>query len=373
MSNIALYRKYRPSTFSDLIGQEMVTKILTEAARQDRIAHAYLLSGPRGTGKTTSARLIAKTANCLTRAKDKKFKQTGEPCNTCDPCKAIDTGTALDVIEIDAASNRGIDEMRDLKENVRVSPTTLRHKVFIIDECHMLTKEASNALLKTLEEPPPYVIIILATTELEKIPATITSRTQKFQLKHVPLQQIVKKLKTIANQEKIKISESALELIASSAEGSFRDAESLLDQMMSIAGKEITVENIETTLGKLGFHKTAEIANAILKNDTQKALSLLSEIQDEGHNIVHLTKDLITYLRKTAVLKFNPSMKNQFEKELMQDHVNQIEFHAELFTNKHLQTLKSLITAYSQMRYSQFPIIPLEIAIIEGLKNLPSE
>ena len=222
---LAIYRKYRPATFESLLGQDLTVKILKEAAREDRLAHAYLLAGPRGTGKTTSARLIAKIANCETRANDGNFKKKGEPCNKCGPCNEINEGRGLDVIEIDAASNRGIDEIRNLKESVRVSPASFRRKVFIIDEAHMLTKDAFNALLKTLEEPPPYVIIILATTEPDKIPATISSRTQQFYFKRALVNQIVGKLEEIAKKEKIQVSNEALELIAASAEGSFRDAE----------------------------------------------------------------------------------------------------------------------------------------------------
>src|SRR3989344_541148 len=191
---LAFYRKYRPSTFNNLIGQEITVRILQEAARQDRFSHAYLLSGPRGTGKTTSARLIAKIVNCEKRGNDTAFKSKGEPCNACDACIAIESSSALDVIELDAASNRGIDEIRDLKEHARVSPAVLRRKVFIIDEAHMLTKDAANALLKTLEEPPPHLIIILATTEPEKLPATIISRTQQFNFKKAGLKDIIIKL-----------------------------------------------------------------------------------------------------------------------------------------------------------------------------------
>ena len=274
------------------------------------------------------------------------------------------------MIEIEAASNRGIDEMRDLKENIRVAPSSLKHKVFIIDEAHQLTKEAVNALLKSIEEPPPYVIIILATTEIEKIPLTIASRTQTFHFKYVPLQKIIAKLKKIAEAEQIKISSEALELIASSAEGSFRDAESLLDQMISITGPEITVEEIEKTLGKIGFHKTTALAEKILKSKLEEAIKAVSEVNDLGYNLVQLTKDLILYFRKVAVLKYNPGMKSAFEKELMPEHLEKIMEHSKFFTGNHIELLKNLIKAYGQMRYSQFPIIPLEIAIIESLKIL---
>ncbi|MDP3725296.1 MAG: DNA polymerase III subunit gamma/tau [Nanoarchaeota archaeon] len=366
---LALYRKYRPSRFEDLIGQDIIAKILQEAARQDRLAHAYLLSGPRGTGKTTTARLIAKIANCKTRLENETHKKTGEPCNACLHCVSIDEGRALDVIEIDAASNRGIDEMRALKENVRVAPSVLPRKIFIIDEAHMLTKDAGNALLKTLEEPPAYVTIILATTEIEKIPATIASRTQRFQFKHVSLMQITGKLKTIAKQEKIKISEEALELIAEAGEGSFRDAESLLDQMISFGEEEITTEAVEATLGKLGFKKISGLAETLLQNDLAAALQTLGSITDEGHNLPELTKDLILHLRKVAVLSASARIRPNLEAELPNDQLRVIESQTKLWKDADLEMLKNLIRAYGQMRYSSFPQIPLEIAIIESLNR----
>ncbi len=365
---LAIYRKYRPATFEDLLGQELTVKILKEAAKQDRLAHAYLLAGPRGTGKTTTARLIAKIANCDTRAKDVSFQAKGEPCNKCGPCNEINEGRALDVIEIDAASNRGIDEIRDLKEKVRVSPASFRYKVFIIDEAHMLTKDAFNALLKTLEEPPPYVIIILATTEPDKIPATISSRTQQFYFKRALVGQIVGKLKEIAKKEKIQVSNEALELIAASAEGSFRDAESLLDQLTSFNGAKISLDDVEKSLGKVGFDKLSELCGLILGGKLEDVLKIISEIEEGGFNLVQLTKDIIQYLRRVAVLKFNPEMKNLFKNELMEEHLEKLVAHATTFREEQINLIKGLINAYSQMRYSQFPIIPLEVAIIEALK-----
>ncbi|TRZ64149.1 MAG: DNA polymerase III subunit gamma/tau [Spirochaetia bacterium] len=232
---LVLYRKYRPKVFSDILGQDVVSETLKNAGRLDRLAHAYLFYGSKGSGKTTTARILAKLANCQKRQTDEAFKKTGEPCNECQACVEIDNGRALDVIEIDAASNRGIDEIRNLKESIRVSPAALSRKVYIIDEAHQLTKDAFNALLKTLEEPPTHAMLILVTTELEKMPATIVSRTQRFHFKRLPLETIIGKLKSIAKLEKINISDSAIELIAASGGGSFRDAESLLDQISSLA------------------------------------------------------------------------------------------------------------------------------------------
>ncbi|OGG42805.1 DNA polymerase III, subunit gamma and tau [Candidatus Jorgensenbacteria bacterium RIFCSPLOWO2_12_FULL_42_11] len=366
---LAIYRKYRPRIFEDLLGQELISQILKNAAGQNKFSHAYLFSGPRGSGKTTAARLISKTANCLTRQTDAKFAKLGEPCDHCSACAEIDRGQALDVVEIDAASNRGIDEIRNLKESVRLSPTSFQKKIFIIDEAHMLTKEAFNALLKTLEEPPEHVIMILATTEFEKIPATIVSRTQQFHFKKIPLMKIAAKLKKIAANEKMEISMEALELIAASAEGSFRDAESLLDQLLSFNYQKIGIDEVEGMIGKVTFSKTAAFAEILLTGQTDKVLGKLAEIEDDGYNLVQFNKDLIHYLRKALVLKFEPSLEKSFRDELTPESLLKLKSHAQLIKDSHLGLLKALINAYSQMRYSQFPIIPLEVAIVENLKT----
>jgi DNA polymerase-3 subunit gamma/tau len=366
---LAIYRKYRPATFDELLGQELTVKILKEAAKTGRLAHAYLFSGPRGTGKTTTARLIAKIANCETRVRDMDFRAKGEPCNRCGACREIDEGRHLDVIEIDAASNRGIDEMRDLKENVRTSPSKGQAKVFIIDEAHQLTKDAWNALLKTLEEPPPQVILILATTEVEKVPATITSRTQMFHFRSVTRDEIADKLTHIAKAEGIKASEEALDLVAAAAEGSFRDAESLFDQLITFRGTSFTVDDVEDMVGKVAFVKLAAFSELLLTGDLDEALTRVEEIHDGGYSLIQFTKDVIQYLRRVAVLSYQPAMEKKFAAELTDDHLKTLLRHAKLFKPEHLALLQTFIRAWSQMRYSQFPLIPLEVAVIEGLKK----
>lgn len=365
---LALYRKYRPKRLGDLIGEEHIVEILKNAARNDKLAHAYLFYGPRGTGKTSTARLIAKIANCEIRSTDQKFRAEGEPCNKCRPCQEIDAGRGLDIMEIDAASNRGIDDIRNLKENINLSPTSYRYKVFIIDEVHQLTKDAFNALLKTLEEPPAHAIFILATTEYEKVPATIMSRTQRFHFKKLPIEAIIKKLHGIIKAEKMRVTDEALELIAASAEGGLRDAESLLDQLTSLTD-EVTLETVEKTIGKVGFKVVSELAGLILKGDLKASLDYLTSIADGGYNVVDLNKELIHYLRRVLTLKFDGNLEQVFKRELTQRESDQLKKHSqEIKPEKHIPLLKSLIRAYSEMRYSPFAAIPLEIAIIENLK-----
>lgn len=369
----ALYRKYRPKTLEDLLGQETTAQIIKNQAIADKLAHAYLFYGSRGSGKTTTARLIAKIANCQTRTADKKFHDIGEPCNNCPACNEIDHGQALDVIEIDAASNRGIDEIRELKEGIRLSPSSLPYKIFIIDEVHQLTPPAFNALLKTLEEPPAHAILILATTDFEKVPLTITSRAQRFHFKKVPVKIIFKKLESICEAEKIKFSPDALELIASSADGSFRDAESLLEQIVNMEGS-VETENAEKILGKIGFAKIAELADLLIKNNLEKSLEYIYKTNEDGFNIVQFNKDLIHYFRKVLSLKFSPILENDFRQILTEQEFNTLKSHSQEIDSpageqKTINLVKSLIRAYTEMRYSPFAIVPLEIAIIENLQN----
>ncbi|MBU4348598.1 DNA polymerase III subunit gamma/tau [Patescibacteria group bacterium] len=365
---LAIYRKYRPQKLSELLGQDHIVEILSNAARRNKFAHAYLFYGPKGSGKTTAARLLAKLANCEKRQKDTKFKEKGEPCNECRSCSEINNNQALDVIEIDAASNRGIDEIRNLKENVKSAPLYFSKKVFIIDEVHMLTREAFNALLKTLEEPPAHVLFILATTEYEKLPATISSRTQKFNFKKLTINEILKKLNYVIKKEKIKITDEALELIASLGEGSLRDAESLLDQIASL-DSDIELKDVEKIVGKIGYKKTAELTELLLTGKLEESLEYLLQIDEEGYNLIQLNKDLIHYIRRSLALKLSPNVEKFYKRELTSDNLEILKKHSALINpEKHIKLIKSLIRAYSEMRYSPFPIAPLEVVIIENLK-----
>ncbi len=367
--SFAVYRRYRPQTVSELLGQTAITETIKNAAASDRLAHAYLFYGPRGCGKTSTARIIAKLANCEKRLSDPEFKKLGEPCNECRACREINEGRALDVIEIDAASNRGIDEIRALKEGIRLSPTSYKYKVFIIDEVHQLTKEAFNALLKTLEEPPAHAIFILATTEYEKIPATILSRVQRFGFKKATVKKIVEKLSMIAKDSNINISPEALTLIGSAADGSFRDAESLFDQVTSMEDKEITLSEVELLLGKTGDRKIIELTDKIIKNDLQGALEFLHSADEAGNNLVQLTKDTIHWLRKALVLSLNPRIENLLKEELTEDSFQALKEQAKTLNPQKIAiVLKNLIQTYSEMRTSPFAAISLEVFLVENLK-----
>ncbi len=364
----ALYRKYRPKKLEDVLGQDTNVQILKNAAKAGHLGQAYIFYGARGTGKTTTARLIAKLLNCEKRRNDPKFAALGEPCNECRECLSIDAQNSFDVVEIDAASNRGIDEIRNLKENIKTSPTSGAYKVYIIDEAHMLTGAAFNALLKTLEEPPKHAVIIMATTEYEKLPATIVSRAQRFVFKKQAKATIMTKLSTIAKAEKIKINDDVLELIAAAGEGSFRDAESLLEQISSFdKATAISLEDAERITGRTGLRRVHELAALMLGKDVKGALATLSALNDDGHNLVQFTKDLIHYFRKVLSLSINPSLEATFEKDLTKDEVAAVK---KLGTTTDTATLvkiiKALIRAYAEMRYSPFAIVPLEVAIVEN-------
>ncbi len=294
MAYIAIARKYRPSTFSEVVGQEKITETLKNAIKLNIFSHAYIFAGPRGVGKTTTARIVAKALNC------KNLKE-GEPCNSCDNCIEISKGAFPDVIEIDAASNRGIDHIRNLRETVQYSPVKGKRKIYIIDEFHMLTKEAFNALLKTLEEPPEHVVFILATTEIDKIPATIMSRCQRFLFKKVPDNKIIETLKKICSKENVPCEEETLQLIASASEGSVRDAESILEQSIALGEGEVKTNLVSKFLGILGTKKLKDILELAFKGEKENLKKHLEELELTGYDAFSILKQLILLVEREYV------------------------------------------------------------------------
>lgn len=361
----ALYRKYRPKELSSLVGHQTNVDVLRNAAKSNKIGQAYLFYGPRGTGKTTTARLVAKLLNCEKRHTDEEFRKIGEPCNKCPACLEVDNNNSLDVVEIDAASNRGIDEIRNLKEGVRTAPARGGYKVYIIDEAHMLTGPAFNALLKTIEEPPAHAVFILATTEFEKVPATITSRTQRFLFKKISKADIVEKLSKIVKAEKIKIENAALEVIAASADGSLRDAESLLEQINSLS-ENITLDLAETVLGRASSKKVQQLAELILSKESSKGIEFVKKIEEEGLNLNQIIKDLIRYFEKSLAISLNPALEKSYSGELTAEEINEMKRIVGLAdTKRFIAVIKGLIRAYSEMRYSPFPSVPLNVFLAE--------
>ena len=360
--SLALYRRYRPKTFAEISGQKTIVQTLTNAILSSRISHAYLFCGQRGTGKTTIARLLAKSINCTNR-KEKEF----EPCNTCESCREINEGRSMDLIEIDAASNRGIDEIRDLKEGIRFSPVKSKYKVFIIDEAHMLTKEAFNALLKTLEEPPAHAIFILATTEPEKLPATIVSRTQRFDFKKLNFKEITERLKKLAESEKIKTSDEALKEIALSAEGSLRDAESLLDQLISLGHNEITLKIIEEAMGRVNFSKVSQFLEALAQKNSLEGIRLINNIYENGADLIDFNRMILKNLRRIMLLKISPEAEASINDELTKEELEALKKLANKFEAKTIaKLLESFLKTKDEIKYSPIPTLPLEIIVLEN-------
>lgn len=284
------YRKWRPTTLGEVVGQEPVTRTLLNALTTGRVAHAYLFFGPRGTGKTSTGRILAKAVNCLEN-------DTGEPCNRCAMCRAFNEGRAVDLIEIDAASNTGVDDIRNLKEKVNFAPAMAKYKVYIIDEVHMLSASAFNALLKTLEEPPAHVIFVLATTEVHKVPATITSRCQRFDLRRIPLSAMLQRLEHICAEEGITAEREALELIAKNATGSLRDAQNLLEQMVVYHGPNIELHQVRAELGLSGDARVRELVRSIIEGDIQGGLTTINEVANDGLDLKQFGREVTEILR----------------------------------------------------------------------------
>ncbi|RJQ27542.1 MAG: DNA polymerase III subunit gamma/tau [Peptococcaceae bacterium] len=356
MSYLALYREYRPQTFREIVGQEHVTRTLQNAVKGNRVAHAYLFCGSRGTGKTTSAKVLAKAVNCL-QGPDP------EPCNECTNCRAVTEGVAVDVAEIDAASNRGIDEIRDLREKVQFAPSTGRYRVYIIDEVHMLTNEAFNALLKILEEPPGHVIFILATTEPRKVPLTILSRCQRFDFRRIGIGDIINKLKEVVEKTGLAAEEEALRLIARAAEGSLRDALSMLDQAAALGGNLITVEEIHNILGTVRMDVLNQVAGHLAAGESGPVLQLVGRLYKEGKDLRLFASDLAGFLRTLLLLKISPAtLTDEYSPAELLSQV-------ELFEQEQLMYILDILTGAEQdMKWSNLPNLVLELALVKACR-----
>jgi DNA polymerase-3 subunit gamma/tau len=358
-----LYRKYRPKNFSEIIGQTHIVRTLSNAIKNNRVTHAYLFTGPRGTGKTTFARIFAKTINCQNLSGQ-------DTCEKCPACLTIQEGRTLDIIEIDAASNTGVDNIRELKETISLPPTLLKYKVYIIDEAHMLSTGAFNALLKTLEEPPAHVIFILATTEVHKVPATIISRCQKFDFPRWPMADIIKKLMLIAQAEKIAIEKEALEMIALSAEGGMRDAESLLGQIISLGDQDITAKDVKEILGTVDKSFIIEIAEEITIKNTWRALEKINELITGGYDLQVFNKALINHFRQLMLLKINEGLKSYFIRELTEDQIEKLLVQTKKSELVDIITIIDLLLVAQNKNFSFIlPQLALEIAIIKATQK----
>jgi len=360
----ALYRVWRPQNFHDVVGQEHITKTLQNAILENKISHAYLFTGPRGTGKTSAAKIFSKAVNC----------QNGpalEPCNECAICQGITNGSIPDVIEIDAASNNGVEEIRDIRDKVKYTPNVAKYKVYIIDEVHMLSIGAFNALLKTLEEPPQHVIFILATTEPHKIPLTIISRCQRFDFKRISAQNIAERMKFILNDYGYTYEEEALKIIANAAEGGMRDALSLLDQTISFSENQITVEDALTITGSVSQQVLNELANAIVERDTQTALTSLNTILASGKDSERLIEDLIQYYRDLLLYK-NSSISNLTFLHL--EHEEEFSRIAKNYNQELIfKVIDQLNRTQQEMKFTNHPVIFLEVCFVQLCQLNPIE
>ena len=361
MSYEVFARKYRPQTFDDLVGQAHVSRTLKNAVAQNRLAHAYLFVGPRGIGKTSTARILAKALNCVKGP-------TVNPDGTCDNCREIAAGNSLDVLEIDGASNNGVEQVRELRENVRYAPSKSRYKIYIIDEVHMLTAAAFNALLKTLEEPPPHVKFIFATTEPQKVLPTIVSRCQRFDLHRIPAKLIANHLQFIAGKERITLEPAAAHAIARGAEGGLRDAESMLDQLVAFCGEKIAESDVLNVFGFTSEQTVVDLMGKILGSETAPALDVLYQQCEAGKDMMRLMSDLISYLRDLLVFKAKP---DALQEDVDPETQKALAAQAELIENERLlELIDQFAQAEGRMKWAPNKKLHFEVAIIKAIQSL---
>ncbi len=367
MSYLVLARKWRPQTFEDVVGQNPITQALQNAIATKRVAHAYLFAGPRGVGKTSVARILAKALNC-------QEGPTPHPCDRCSFCQEIRDGISVDVLEIDGASNRGINEIRELRENVKYLPSKNKYKIYIIDEVHMLTPEAFNALLKTLEEPPPHVIFVFATTEPHKIPLTILSRCQRYDFKRIPSASILEQLKKIAAREGMEIGDPGLHLIARQAQGSMRDAQSLLDQVLSFSGPKVSEEEVIEALGIIDRKILHETIQSLAEGEGERLLRIVEEVYTFGYDLKEFCGEVAQLLRDLLVLKLLPrgSQEASGLMDLPEEEIRDLAVQAEKFSREEVHSLfRALLAAHEETARSAFPRLILEMTLTRLARRKP--